>query len=256
MEQIIQDYLDGKLSEQDRIAFEANMKEDAELAQEVADLQLLENGLSSLGATQFAAEVGGWEQEYRASQQEGGIIFGEDKPGRGIIFRQTQWLTAAVVSLLVLSAAAWWMLAGGQDTQEVYAAYYTPYEDMILVRGDTLQGVESMLRMGMEAYNAGEYAAAIGQLEAYRQAVPDDFRPFLYIGIAQAEQGETGQADANFKKAMEDPNYRQQAQWYQALTYLKTDQQAAAIQSFESIAGQNPVHYRQQEAKKILTLLQ
>lgn len=255
MEQIIQDYLDGRLSEQDRTVFETNMKGDSELAREVEDLQLLENGLSSLGSTQFAAEVGAWEQEYRASQKERGIIFGDGKPSRGIIFRQSQWLAAAVVSLLVLSAAGWWMLAGGQDNQEVYASYYAPYEDMILVRGDTLQGVESMLRMGMEAYNAGDYAAAIGQLEAYRQAVPEDFRPFLYIAIAQAEQGDMEQADTNFKRAMEDSTYRQQAEWYQALTYLKVDQQTAAIQLFESIVSQNPVHYRQQEAKKILSLL-
>ena len=103
----------------------------------------------------------------------------------------------------------------------------------------------------MEAYNRKDYEQCSDLLIQFLQKQPDAHRVALYLAIAQLELDLKDQAEANFIRAQKDPVFKQQAQWYQALSYLKFSETQKAKLLLESIINAES-HYRKKEAAIIL----
>ena len=106
----------------------------------------------------------------------------------------------------------------------------------------------------MNAYNQQDYQTAIETLNEYLELVPTDYGIALYLGIAQMEIGKNSEAVVSFTMAQKDIKFAQQAQWYQALLYLKMNETSKAQEVLNEISTNNS-HYQQQKAIQLLDKL-
>ena len=231
-DQLIQDYLEGKLEDKDLKDFENRLQQDPALAAEVQEFQDLELGLHGIGADQFKEEVKQWEAAYRQTQQ----------PAHKVFSLRRYYAVAATIALFIV-AGIYFLMPGTPGMDQLYAQNYVPYEDMILDRSNASEGAQSFLVAGMEAYNQQQYAQAAENLQAYLREAPSQYGAALYLGIAQMELNQFDEAESNFDLALQDPRFAQQAQWYRALLYLKSQQPEKAKAALQAIA-QNPQHYK------------
>ena len=241
-DRLIQDYLNGTLTTDTKLLFEKQLDEDAEFAAEVKELEDLETGLHSIGLDMLKEEVNNWEQEFKE----------KSKPKTKLIQLWPKY-TAVAASVILLIVAGLFVYNGTPDNNELYAEYFDPYEDMILTRGD-ISNSESLLIAGMEAYNNEEFTTASEKLNDYLLNNNENKGVALYLGIAQMQIGKYSEAAISFGLAQQDVKFKQQAQWYEALLYVKSNQTEKA-RSLLEIIGKNTDHYQSENAQSILNEL-
>ncbi len=240
LDQQIEDYLNQKLSTSEMLSFEKKLIEDPELAAMVKDLKAIEQGLNAVGMDDFTKDLKQWEQELKAQSQPSSW---------------QRYLAVAAVVTLVIVPAIYFFTSQKPTSEELFLSYYQPYQEMITSRGHSNDSLAILLADGMEAYSRGAYQVCSELLESYMQKRPDDHRVALYLGIAQLEINQQALAESNFQRAQQDSNFKQQAQWYQALSYLKFEDSEKARDMLNSIiASKN--HYRRTQAQRLLDQLQ
>ena len=237
LDQLIEDYLNKNLSETDRQNLEQKLSEDQELAAMVKDLQSIEQGLHAVGMDQLSKDMRGWEQELKLDHSYSG--------------GWKKYLAVAAVITLILVPAVFLFTDKNPTSEELFIAYYEPYEEMLTSRGNSVDSLGMLLADGMDAYNRGAYKLCSELLESYLAQQPEAHRVALYLGIAQLEINQQQSAESNFKRAQLDPSFKQQAQWYQALSYLKFKDRDKARDVLTAIAGSEN-HYRKSEAERLL----
>ncbi len=229
----IQKYLEGAMESSERHEFEIALRDRPELAAEVEELKKLENGLLAAGMETLMEDMRQWEQD------------SSNKPN------WRPYLMAAAVLALVLVPAIYFLNLQKPTSEELFLSYYQPYEEMITQRASPGDSVNALLANGLSAYSSGAYKKSAELLGAYLKQNPTDHKVSLYLAIAQLEINQKELAAANFIRAQQDPAVKEQAEWYQALTYLKFDETDAAVVILKTIAGSNS-HYRKQQASRLL----
>jgi len=233
LEQQMAAYIEGNLSTTERQEFEQLMLENPELHAEVHDLLELQTGLEAVGYQRFKDEVQGWEQQISTARN----------------FRWRPLAVAAVIALLIVPAIFWFQQ--GPSNEDLFLAYYEPYEEQLLSRGLNSDSIQSSsqdaLIKGLEAYNQGAYKRSSNLLGNYLESQPQDHRVALYLAITQLELGQAQEAELNFERARKDPDFEQQAIWYQALSYLKFGESTKLTE----ITGRD-YHYRKEQAAALL----
>ena len=225
------------MSAAERVLFEREIADHPNLSKEVDHLKALDQGLHGLGVESFKKDLSSWEQAINT------------KISRG--YKWNNILAVAAVIILLVVPAIYHLTSNNSTSEELFLSYYQPYEEMITTRGyDDSDSLSLLLIEGMEAYNRKSYEECSQLLQSYL-AHQSDARVSLYLAIAQLELDQAESAEANFKLAKQDPRFSQQAQWYQALSYLKFTDLEKAKDVLEDIVSQEG-HYRNDEASKLL----
>ena len=234
------DYLEGRMTDRQRQEFERLLSEEPGLAEEIQDLQSLDMGLQAVGMEQLTLDMKDWEQEIDHFPPS--------------VFTWKRYLAVAAVLTLILIPAIYVLTGPGQTSEALFLSYYQPYDELIISRSNEVDSLNLLLADGMEAYNRKAYEQCSDLLIQYLQKQPDAHRVALYLAIAQLELDLKDQAEDNFTRAQKDPIFKQQAQWYQALSYLKFSETRKAKLLLESIINTEN-HYRKKEAAIILNEL-
>jgi hypothetical protein len=242
-DQMIQAYLEGKMGGEELQKFTSEFESNPELAREIKRFKEIELGLRSIGVDNLKEEIKDWEKEYLIHSSETVKV-------RTI---RTYYSVAAIILLLVV-AGIFFFLNRQPDYSNLYSQNYTPYEDMILDRGDMEEYNESPLKAGMEAYNMKKYELASKNLSAYLEQMPEKYGVALYLGISEMELNQTKSAEKDLMLAQKDPMFTQQAQWYLCLLYLKSNQPDNALDEINGIL-RNPDHYKFEDALKLKKVL-
>ncbi|UZR97806.1 tetratricopeptide repeat protein [Chondrinema litorale] len=237
-ERLIQDYLNGTLTIEKKALIEKELEEDAEFAAEVKEFETLETGLHSIGVDAFKEDMLQWEKEYQQKQKPTGKII-KFWPG----------YLAVAATILLLLVAGLFLYNTESDNNALYASHFVAYEDMIISRGEA--SPESLLITGMEAYNNEEFATASEKLNGYLVKNTENKGVALYLGIAQMQIGKYTEAASSFNMAQQDLKFKQQAQWYEALLYIKSEQLDKAKSLLQQIS-KDTQHYKSEEAVEIL----
>ena len=239
IEDLKQSYLEGKMEPSELLEFEQKIKSDPELAREIKELQRIDLGLQALNYESFKNEVLSWEGEYKT------------KPD--VIPLNRYIAIAAGILLLLIPTVMLLYNSQGVDSSNLYAQYYAPYQDVVLERGDDSE-VQEILAQSMQEYNSENYRTAIPGFTDYLDQNPEDYKVYLYLGICQLEIDQFADAEEIFIRAENDPYFKQQAQWYRAMTYLKGDQKQPLVDILDLIASQTPRHYQQGKAIELLDI--
>jgi tetratricopeptide (TPR) repeat protein len=237
--ELLQRYYDGTISGAELSKVEILLKEEPELVAELQQIRNVEMALHGLGVGHLRDEMTQWEKEMNLEKTKGRTI--------PLYFM----LSIAAVGLLLIVAGIFLFFPENASNQQLYTSYFTPYEDMISVRGDE---ETVLLNEAMSAYNEGNYEAATPRLQRY--AALTDARPeiHLYLGISLMQTNQDAAALESLKISLDQPLVQQQAEWYIALAYLKQDDMDRARQQLEEIAN-NSGHYKQESARNLLESL-
>ena len=214
----IDEYLNHRLSQEERELFDEKLKVDKDFAREVEEHALLINSFDERQAQELLLRFSVIEQELESGKE------------KRIGFSPYLKWAAAVAVLAVLSLVVY--LNANDSNQELFLAYYTTYPNVENpVSWSDAEG-DAVWRL----YENGDYQAAYEQFEQALIIDNADLASRFYFGICALELSRVKVAEEAFTKVAADNGiYSIQAEWYLALSYLKEGKKKKAKQSLEVI---------------------
>jgi TolA-binding protein len=161
---------------------------------------------------------------------------------------------AAVIAGLVLIGSITLSPGKNLSSDEIINRYYKAYEPPTTQRSGQLSTVDDFTQ-ALEFYKTHDYKNAAIYFSKVVASEPKDMYSTLLNGIANFENNKYPEAKRSFGNVIDDNNnlYIDQAQWYLALCYVKTDEREKAIQQLEIIKDEGGIY--RNDAKKIIRKL-
>jgi len=229
--ELIEAWLNGQLSEEEKSAFEKRMKEDPDFSKEVEMYQDMMRGIDLAGEERIREASNGIERKLESED-----FFKHNSTVRTMTNNTKtkpigRWLAIAA-SLLVLVAAATYFFGSSQESspQMAFEKYYQPDKKNLPEILDRLEapGLASAdksaadsLAGALELYQKDQYTAARSALGTYLDNHPEDQVAKLYMGLSQLQLGEYAKASKHLVPLVEQKDFAQlnMAKWYLALCY-------------------------------------
>jgi len=213
---IIEEYLDGTLPTTELAAMRERLKLDKGLRSEVRLHQEVNEAIREKQVIALRHTLDSIHQQtYPARTLRLGDML--HKP-------RVYYVAASLALLLSVGGVLLRQAPGDLTNQEVYQKYYEPYQASVTYRsGNDL--IDQLLLDAMQYYEAGDYENASNLFEQVLYKRDGDMAVTLYSGISSMEMERYNKAGKNFKNIIKHNKnlYLEQAQWYLALCYIKTD---------------------------------
>ncbi|MEO1410310.1 MAG: tetratricopeptide repeat protein [Bacteroidota bacterium] len=218
---MIDDYLLDRLPPEDRRAFETRLAQDSGLAGRVAERRQLLTQIEIYGDHLI-------KQRLRTIHQREAST--PPSPTR------RRWWPLLLLALALLALLLWWALRR-PSPQQLYADYYQTYPLSLSQRAteqpDPLAQID-------RHYQNGEFDRALPLLEQSLREAPDQSQLRLALAITYLELDRPAAAETALRELLAndfDP-FREQAQWYLALLYLKRGELTRVRPYLESLAAE------------------
>jgi len=160
---------------------------------------------------------------------------------------------AVFTGLVIIGSIA---IFSGKTTSndEIVSKFYKLYEPPANHRS-AQAGINSDYAQALEFYNTHDYERAAILFSKVVESNPKDMQSTLLSGVSNFENRKYPEAKKSFGKVIDDNNnlYIDQAEWYLALCYIKTEEKEKAIKQLEKIRSEEGVY--KNDAKKILRKL-
>jgi len=234
----IQTYVSGALSDTDRIAFEKEMQNNSQLAQEVSIYKNL--------IPVIVPNVTG-EDKLRASLQE---IHRTKQKGSATTktFTLKKWYLPVAASLLLLVGMLKFLPSNGTGNN---MDQFFQYDQIALVSKSAQDPSYGELE---RAFNAGDYKTSLTLADKVLSLDADNPEVLLAKGIAQMETGDYNAALSSFKTLKEAQLRIDKSDWYTALTQIKMGDKKSAAQTLENLISTEGYNYNR--AKELLKEIQ
>ncbi|HVG42618.1 MAG TPA: hypothetical protein VM888_13485, partial [Chitinophagaceae bacterium] len=195
-------YLDGELGSEEKTALESRLQTDKVLLEQLTNLKVAEQAVKHFGTVQQVALVHAqMMQELRSKKAN---VFSLSKTVR--------YTLAFAASMLILFVGIRVYEAAQLSPQKLYAETFVDFN----ISGT--RGSNTELSEIEEYYRKGEYAAITDSVRSTHLYAKDS----LLIGLAYLQTGRTDKAISFFRKlAFSDNDFRQDAEFYLSLSYLK-----------------------------------
>lgn len=204
-------YLLGQFSDKEKLAFEHEVGQDADLEKEVRIRQLSIANIHILGD---------WLARQRIHRLHKKEIKAFRHRSRTI--RRVRWgLIAAAVLFLII--ASYNLFQTPSSTSDLFTNHYEAY----LLRFNSRDlGDSSALELAGQAYRERRFADAFEQFSSIVAADSMQTKARLALGICAIELEQYAYGLDQFEVLIQanDPLYREQALWYAALLYLKQNE--------------------------------
>lgn len=247
-QEIIDQYLNQQLSGDQLDAFEAKLNNDPDFKKEIEMQAFIHRGANKLGQDEMHAKLKKIRAEVlhtpakKTEEPKAKVVpLGQKKKIRSLL----RWGMAAAIALAI--GASIYIIANHQtmSTDDLYANYYQPYTEEITVRGDnTNASVQEVTQL----YKDKKYREALPAFLRLLAAEPDNAELQLVVGICQLELDNFDKASQSFS-SVTNPLYKDQAQWYLAMTFLKQNDLASAGTILKTIQSGD---FNYQKAQEIL----
>lgn len=242
--ELLEKYLDGDLSEKEKINFEELLRNDKELQKECdfrknVDSAILEDDVMNLRQTM--TEITQSRSSYSKLK------------ARKLYFSIS--IAASIIVLLTVGLNIFY-LNNDITSREIYDTYYSKYNAICNSR--SVIRVESsnvLITSAFDAYSDGDFNTAAQNFEKALSLDAEDVTVKFYLGLCNMELGKYAEAQLLFYDLVksEDHLFWEQSNWYLALSYLAQDNKPKAKMYFLNIKKQNMC--MQNESKIILKLL-
>lgn len=169
------------------------------------------------------------------------------------VFQLRPWLAAASIALLV-GLASWLYLfnSPGLNTDELYAANFTPYDNVIhpIERGNQLEDLKTK---AFTAYENMAYSEALELFKELNSKQNDSYIDF-YSAMVLMQLNKQEEAIPLLEKYIEkEGELKDRASWYLALAYLKLDDIASSKKQLSVLIKKNG--FKAETAKELLEQL-
>lgn len=237
MKELLDRYLDGDLSAEERTAFEAQANTHPELSQEISLHRLVQSTLSNKAESDLLNNL----QQIRAERHHAEHKKSEPKVRT---MRPIRWIAAAA-SILILAIAAWWIFPGPDSSTPLTQAQAWIEADQL--NRTEMSSEEDPVQKGIQYYNAGQFENAIEAFAQYdQQTVPPDWEVRIFLGKAYLQTQNYSDARKTLSSVETSGSlYQNEAKWWLALLDIITKQPAAAIQRLEKLAKEDRSDYKE-----------
>lgn len=232
-------YLLNELPADETIAFEKQISMDSELELEVEKHRELQRVLSDTDTLLFK------EKLHKISKE----IKQESLDEKAISYSFIWKIAASIVIIVGVGTLLWNILNTSEDFSDLYAAYYELYPVEDVIRGNT-QVEKDII---MKSYADGDYQKVVSILSDNTSfPLTEQFR--LYLGNSYLNLGNEQEALKQFQQISDDSKYSENANWYQALTYLKLKNAEKSSALLKEIVDFDGVY--KEKAQELLTKLE
>ena len=157
---------------------------------------------------------------------------------------------AAIITVLVILGSITMFSGRNLSNDEIMNRYYKAYEPPSAQRS-AQSGTNPDFTMALGLYNTHNYEKAAILFNKVVVSNPKDMQSTLLNGIANFEDNKYSEAKRSFGIVIKDNsnNYIDQAQFYLALCYVKTNEREKAVQQLQIIIDEGGAFSN--DAKKI-----
>ena len=241
---LIEKYLEQKMSADERQQFEKLLKNDPALKEE---LQLHRQAAAVLKGEKV--------HELRSVLKDVDKNWGakkDEKKGvaRTINFRRVIAI-AATVLLLVMAYQMFFTGGGTISNEQLFADNFQPYQMLLSQRGISEEEKNVLLENAITAYSKNDFQGASEAFQQLSKSEPDDITYQFYLAVAQLGAKNNDAAINVFSQISSTENnpFKEQSQWYLGLAYLQKGDVENAKKSFTEIqSGQ----FKYNEAQQVL----
>lgn len=235
----IDEYLEGSLTDSEKLDFEAALNTDPQLYKEFSLHNELDNVLSDQKTLDFRAILVESRRNYKRNQKT--------VPKVIKIARKYRYAAASVILLLMIVGSILILSPRNYSNEQLFHKYYKPGDAVGITRSGNVNVVDAIMK-----FHNGEYLSACNIFDDVLQQDVNNQALRYYYGISCIEVKDYEKAEKLFKEIIDDGNnlYIEYAQWYLGLTYLVEGQNEKAIDQFNSIA-ENSEHYYNKDAREL-----
>lgn len=236
-DQLIQNYINQKLSEQEVQDFEERLSSDPSFATQVQDYRNVQNAIKENERTNLKAMLQDLEV------QEG------DRQEEPVSFTKKYRHIYAAAAIIIFSIIGFQFLEQGPTNQDLYASFSQPYPNTLkpITRGEE---TTDELSKALQAYEAEDYKSASTRLDRVLQSNPNPDILF-YKAMSLYNDGKQQEATAALNMLKnKNTNYTPQVYWYSALLALKNDNTQLAREQLDSLSMLNS-GYKDAAVKRI-----
>ncbi|MEL7531554.1 MAG: hypothetical protein AAFN10_09615 [Bacteroidota bacterium] len=247
LEEQIDAYLNGRLSEADRSAFETQIAQDPQLAEEVALQQEATQLLLADRQSAFKAQL----KEFAAKSKTAPVIELKDAPV--VALWQRNWVRiAAAVALLIGLGFILWPKPTVLSYPQMAEVYFEPYPDRLQIRSGDDDSM-TLVQQALLAYNQEDYQTVVNTLAELKADDPQYLLGQLYRANAYLSLKQPAPAIEILEDiyALEQSAISEITAWYLALAYLQADDASNAKAVLQGIAKDEASVYRER-AQEIL----
>jgi TolA-binding protein len=224
----IESYLDGNMTADERLRFEANLESDPDLKVEYEELEAIYNGFDALRA----------ERELKQHLQKLEAEIQAEEAGARSKTISTRWkrrVGAAMIAAAASIALIWMLLPGknGIDPELL------PREMGLPV---TMSANSHRFDAAMTAFKQGKYEEASIVLVAMPDAAHNDTVAY-YLGLCSLHLGQLPESGKYFGSITRTSSYTLRAEFYLGLLHYQAGEKAEARAKLEPIAGQDSSEY-------------
>lgn len=242
---LVQKYLGNELTEVEQKDFEQELESNTDLQAELKLYQKVKSAVKDNTLELFKTKLNSIHDEILGNQF-GYRLFGS---------KAINLLAASIVLLLTFGSIILFTFYNSNSTIDVFNEYYHPYEMSMTSRNaDTSENID--LITATNFYTKADYKKAKPILDDLKFMEGDNSNVLLMLGISNMELNLLDNAKSNFIAIIStnNPFYSQQAQWYLAFSYLKSDDKVNAVQHFDAIIKANGFY--KSKAKEVLSSLE
>ena len=236
--EIIDEYLEGSLSDSERDDFENALHTDKDIEQEFELHKDLDRILSDQKVVDFRSTLMDAQQEYKRSQKR--------VPKIVKMARKYRYAAASVVLLLMIVGSILVISPRSYSNEQLFHKYYKPGDAVGITRSGNVNVVDAIMK-----FHNGDYRAACDLFGDILKLDPSNVALMYYYGIASIEIQEYDLAAEMFNKIINNGNnlYIEYAQWYLGLTYLVKGENDNAISRIDAIVADPQHHYHKDAAE-------
>ena len=232
--EIIEQFINGELSPDEHMEFQASMEKDPELAEEVKLHQRMHAALAETEVIQLENLLQEVNKEVK--------IDGHETKALGVFSMLKNYRRLAAIAAVLLVAALIFQLFLGKSP-DLFSEHYESYPYLLDSRSTEI--ASPLHQQASSAYQNGEYESAYPlfiTLSEELEGQPSAWAYRFYAGVSALEAGQYSDAEQSLKAVADSSEtiYSAEAEWYLALVFLAQDKIELAKSTLENImAKQN-----------------
>ncbi len=223
----IEDYLEGNLDKNDRTMFEQQLHINAQLAEAVEEHKIAYEAVDVLSQERLKTQLKNLQKERKQRSK----------------FSIKKYLIPIAASLLLVSLLGLYLVMGNAYSDKGLAMSNFQTYDASGIRGTQENNAFSN---GVKAYSTKDYTTALQEFTTLPATHPKITEASLLAGNAAFQLNNNKEAIDQFSKviASDDARYKEAAQWYQGLSFLKNGQSDLAKKVLQTIVADKAHAYR------------
>lgn len=233
--EMLDSYLDGKLTAEEMKTFEAVMARDEVLYREFKLHQDMSRALLNDKADDFRKLLDKAHLRY------------EKRDRRPLFYK----MAAAFIVFLAVGGIVMLLSHRSSPTKDLADKYYQTYQPLNGVRSEDPKQ-DKILSTAFQAYDKGDYFTSARNFETLLKLNPNNNQVRFYLAVSYMENKSETNAIRLLQEIIDsrDVYYLSQSEWYLGICYLWLGRKDEAILPFERLAKKKGFY--QQQAQKML----